>query len=73
MLKNFTVSADEDLIQRARAKALKEKRSLNSLVREWIEQYVGQKISLEEFRVLMRRLSYANPGRKFTRDEMNER
>jgi 3-polyprenyl-4-hydroxybenzoate decarboxylase len=73
MLKNITFSVEESLIRKARAKALKENKNLNLLVREWIAKYAAPEKSLEELQALMARFSYANPGRKFTRDEMNER
>ena len=37
MVKNITLSADEKLIEEARAKASLQKRSLNAAFREWIE------------------------------------
>lgn len=38
-----------------------------------IEQVRGVEPAAEEFDALMKRLSYVRAGRKFTRDEMNER
>lgn len=76
-VKNVTFSADEHLIERARSIARSQSRTLNEAFREWLEDYVRQDASaeqrLKEFDELMERLRYVNPGRKFTREEMNER
>lgn len=72
-MKNITFTAEESLIQQARLKAMTEKTTLNEKFREWLSSYASsgsQKISLNE---VMERLSYAEAGRSFTRDEMNER
>jgi hypothetical protein len=73
MLKNVTLSAEEDLIRKAREKARKERSTLNANFRRWLRQYVNKNPNNAGFRVLMESLSYARPGRKFSRDEMNER
>jgi len=73
MMKNITLSADEDLIRKARERAMREKRSLNEAFREWLERYVARERAAEEYDELMKRLSYVRAGRKFTREEMNER
>jgi len=73
MLKNITLSAEDDLIQKARQKAVKERRTLNALFRNWLNQYVGKERHKLDFDVLMDRLKHVRAGRKFTREEMNER
>jgi hypothetical protein len=72
-MKNVTFSADESLIQKARARAQREHRTLNTAFREWLERYAGEANAGVEFDHLMRRLSQVRFGRKFTRDEMNAR
>ncbi|HEY7392912.1 MAG TPA: hypothetical protein VH640_30610 [Bryobacteraceae bacterium] len=72
-MKNITFSADEDLIERARARATEEKTTLNILFRQWLERYVGPAPTVEEYRRLMERLEHVDAGRKFTRDETNSR
>ena len=37
-VKNITLSAEEDLIQRARLRAAKEKRTLNAAFRDWLQR-----------------------------------
>lgn len=72
-MKNITFSADEKLIEKTRLKAAKEKTTLNKRFRDWLSRYASEKEYRNEFEELMEDLSYAKPGRKFTRDEMNER
>ncbi len=73
MLKNITLSAEEQLIYKAREKARQERTTLNATFREWLEQYVSADRTLKEYDHLMQSLSYAKPGKTFSRDEMNER
>jgi len=72
MLKNITFSADEELIRKAREKAVAEKTTLNVVFRKWLKQYADRKRELE-IDIVMESVDYAVSGRKFTRDEMNER
>ena len=73
MVKNITLSAEEVLIRRAREKAARENRSLNSAFRQWLQRYAGHENAADAYLELMRNLGSARAGRKFTRDEMNER
>ena len=73
MVKNITLSADELLIRAAREKAAREKRSLNTAFRQWLRRYVGQDNAAQTYDDIMRRLGTARAGRKFSREEMNER
>jgi hypothetical protein len=72
-MRNITFSAEEELIEQARLVARMEQRTLNAAFREWLSQYAGRAGIAEEFDGLMRRLRHARPGRRFTRDERNER
>jgi len=73
MLKNITLSAEEELIERARDRARRERTTLNETFRHWLRQYVGRTAAASEYISFMRSLSYAKPGRKFSRDDLNER
>ena len=73
MLKNITLSAEEELIRRAREKAKREHSTLNANFRRWLRQYVNRNNKPDDVRALMESLKYARPGRKFSRDELNER
>lgn len=72
-VKNITLSADPDLIEKARQVARAEHKTLNAVFREWLADYTSRAGNVQEHRALMERLKYVNAGRKFTRDEMNER
>jgi len=73
MLKNITLRAEETLIRRAREKAQHEHKTLNAIFRQWLARYVGWDRATTSYEALMKRLSYAQAGRSFTRDELNER
>lgn len=72
-MKNITLSADEDLIERGRAIARERRTTMNGLFREWLSQLTASTGETREFDALMRRLRYVNAGRHYSRDEMNER
>jgi hypothetical protein len=72
-LKNITLSADADLIERARARARQQRTALNRVFREWLERYAGSSTDPDGYRQLMKELKHVHAGRKFTRDEMNAR
>ncbi len=72
-MKNITLSAEGDLIEKSRMRARREKTTLNAVFRQWLRRYAGRDSASSDFAELMERLSYARPGRSFTREEMNER
>ncbi len=72
-MKNITLSADENLIEQARLIAKSQHKTLNAIFREWLEQFTTRSGSTQEFDALMRRLKHVKSGRRFSRDEMNER
>jgi hypothetical protein len=71
--KNITFSAEQTDIELARDEARSQNTTLNDLFRDWLKGIVGRRIRAQEFRALMDQLRYVDAGRKFTRDEMNER
>lgn len=77
-MRNITLSADDALIEQARAKARQHKTTLNAEFRKWLKQYTsirseGQR-RVQAYRVLMQEFSaISSGGRRFSRDEMNER
>ena len=73
IVKNITLSADEHLIEQARKTAQEQHKTLNTAFREWLQDYVAQSGVSLEYDEVMRRLSHVRAGRKYTRDEMNER
>ncbi len=73
MPKNITLSADERLIRKARKKAQREHTTLNAQFRQWLEKYIGMGMNSNDYRNLMKRLSYAEPTKRYSREELNER
>ena len=74
-MKNVTLSADEGLIEEARRIAATKSTTLNAEFRLWLENYVGRKRQAERAMAALDAVAeVANiGGRKFTREEMNER
>jgi hypothetical protein len=72
-MKNITLSAEESLIEQARLVARSQHTTLNAAFRQWLERFTAEAGSTQEFDALMRRLQHVKAGRRFTRDEMNER
>ena len=73
LMKNITLSAEEGLIQRARSVAQQRTTSLNELFRAWLRDLTRQPGSAGSYDRLMERLESRSSGRRFTREEMNER
>jgi hypothetical protein len=72
-MKNITLSADEDLIERGRAIARERRTTLNELFRDWLARLAAGAGDARGFDALMKRLRHVRAGRRFSRDEMNER
>lgn len=74
-MKNITLSADENLIEAARERARAENTTLNEQFRLWLADYAQQRERMQRYHELMADLrgKLRTGGRKFTRDEMNER
>jgi hypothetical protein len=75
IVRNITLSADENLIERARSVARSQHRTLNDAFREWLAQFADNdgEAAAARFRELMKRLDYIKSNGPYTRDEMNER
>ena len=74
-MRKITLSADDKLIEAARARARAEQTTLNEQFRRWLADYVRQEQKTESAMALIEELrgQVRTGGRKFTRDEMNER
>jgi len=72
-LKNITLSADAELIRKVREKARREHTTLNANFRRWLRQYLNRGSKTADFESFMSSMDYVHPGRRFTREEMNER
>lgn len=73
-MRNITFAADEQMIQQAREQAEADGSTLNEQFRLWLESYARRRQAGQALETMRRIGSYASSGgRKFTRDEMNER
>lgn len=74
-MKNITLSADEELIEAARTRARAENTTLNEQFRVWLADYARREQQAERAMAVVRDLQgkVRTGGRKFTREEMNER
>jgi hypothetical protein len=74
-MKNITLSADASLIEAARSQARARQTTLNEQFRIWLATYAAQPPVVEDALAQVDRMrTYVRTkGRRFTRDEMNER
>ena len=72
-MKNITLSADADLIERARSIARAQHKTFNAVFREWLAQFTASSGEAQSYDALMKRLKHLDAGKHFNRDEMNER
>ena len=74
LMKSITFSADEQLIEAARERARAEHTGLSAEIRRWLVDYAQPERHLQRYDALIAELrGTLCVGRKFTRDEMNER
>jgi chemotaxis methyl-accepting protein methylase len=73
---NLTLSIDDELLQRAREAALRERTSVNALVREYLERYVDARRqryeALDALDALATRTESASTA-AWTREDVNVR
>lgn len=75
MGKNLTISVDEELLRRARSLAREQGKSLNALLRGYLETLVGEQpgdLVADELLMLMHTHGGRSGGRKIRRDELYE-
>ena len=73
-MRNITLSADENLIEEARRRAVAQDTTLNAQFRLWLEDYVGRdRQAAQAMRTVRELRGKLRVGRKLTREEMNER
>ena len=74
---NLTITVDDELLKKARIQALQEDTSVNALVREFLETYVGsnneRRRAIAELLKLSRECSSGRGDAHWTRDELYER
>jgi GTP1/Obg family GTP-binding protein len=73
-MKNITLSADEHLIEHARQVARERNTTLNQAFRDWLQTFIRREPEVSAIESLYARLTGVNSGgRKYSREEMNER
>ncbi len=73
-MKNITLSADEKLIEAARARARAEQTTLNERFREWLALYAREPNRVQRYEEVVAGLKgRVRVGRRLDRDEMNAR
>ena len=72
-MKNITLSADENLIARAREQARARQTTLNQLVRQWLAEDAVRKERSSTIGKLLERIDGVDTGGNFSREEMNAR
>lgn len=74
---NVTIAVDEELLKQARIRALEQGTSVNALLREYLEEYVGLRNrrakAVEELLAISKRSRSRRGNRSWTRDELHER
>ena len=74
---NLTVVVDDDILKRARIRAIEENTSVNAVVREYLTAYAGadryRAEACERLLALSRSSKSARGGATWTRDELHER
>ena len=73
-MKNITLSADESLIEAARARAREEQTTLNEQFRRWLASYAQPRGRLDRYEAVMQELQgKLKVGRSLSREARNER
>lgn len=70
---NLTLAIDDDILKRARIKALEQGTSVNALVREYLAGVAGPsdaRQAMAEFLAIVKQAGAGSGGRTWTRDEL---
>lgn len=74
---NLTISIDEEILKKARMRALEEGTSVNAILRQHLERFVGMgnqyRQATDNILAIARRSKAASKGRRWTRDEIYDR
>ena len=75
-MSNLTITIDDELLKRARMRALDQGTSVNALLRDYLTAYAGGEARVkatEELLASSRRARSARGAARWTRDELHER
>ena len=75
---NLTITVDDELLKRARIRALEQGTSVNALLGQYLVAYAGANPAVTAMKELLEmarksRSGSGEEGRKWTRDEIHER
>lgn len=74
---NLTISIDEEILKKARMRALEQGTSVNAILRQHLERYVGAdnqyRQATNAILAIAKRSKAASKGRRWTRDELYDR
>lgn len=74
---NLTIVVDDELLKKARMRALEDDTSVNAILRERLEEYAGgedrKRKAIEEILESSKRSTCGSGGRRWTREELYER
>ena len=74
---NLTITIGEDILKKARMRALDEGTSVNALLREYLEEYTGahrkHETVVAEILKLSKKSKSRRGSRRWTRDELHDR
>ena len=74
---NLTIAVDNDILKRARIRAIMEDTSVNAVLREFLVSYAGaterRREALDHLLALSEAATSARGGATWTRDELHER
>ena len=74
---NLTIVIEEDVLQKARLRALQRGTSVNAVLREYLQAYAGagdeRQQAVKGLLEMSRRATTRAPRRRWTRDEVHER
>lgn len=74
---NLTISVDDDVLRRARIKALEQGTSVNAILRDYLSTWSGgvmeRRQAVEKLLAVSAHAKSGRAGRRWTRDELHER
>ena len=74
---NLTIAIDEDLLRRARIRALEQGTSVNALLRDYLESFTGasnaRRRAVDRLLVLSEASKSGRGDQRLTQDELHER
>lgn len=71
-METITLTVDKSVLDEAERLAQEQQVTREVVLNEWLHRSLGAE-RVRKYDELMDRLKYVNAGRKFTREEMNER